>query len=270
MSRVHLITFADGGQGYLAGRDLLVHTAKESGWFDSITTYDQKRLTLETPTWHETHKAFINSNKRGFGYWIWKPHVIAQRLSQLPDDDVLLYLDAGCQINKKGEKRFSVYLDLTANFDMLCFYLHGPNYTIKQWTKGDLLTYFEINPSDPILELPQIESGICFYKKSSITAHFLKMWSTIIESNQYKYVNDEPSIITNSKHFLEHRHDQATLTLLHYRYRWGKSIRNENYFPNHWNRLEHPNAYPIAATRFVNEKRTNLMKITNKFFRISP
>lgn len=233
MSKIHLITFADGGEGYIAGRDLLVKTAKESGWFDTITTYDQKKLSLETPSWHETHKAFINSNRRGFGYWIWKPHIISLRLSQVSDEDLVLYIDSGCQINTRARKRFSIYKDLTDHFDMLCFYLNGPNYSTGQWTKKDLLLRFGVTQSHPLLKQPQVEATVCFFKNNIKTKNHVKDWSKIATEFNYQYVNDAPSIKPNEKHFIENRHDQAIFSLIHYLHGWGKSIKNENYFPHY-------------------------------------
>ena len=36
---------------------------------------------------------------RGGGYWIWKSHII-KKINEINDNDILIYLDAGCSINK--------------------------------------------------------------------------------------------------------------------------------------------------------------------------
>lgn len=264
MTRVHLITFADGGAGYLTGRDLLIRTATEARWFESITAYDENRLAQESPDWYEEHRAFIKSNRRGFGYWIWKPEIIRLKLSEVSADDVVLYLDAGCQINSKGITRFKKYIELTNLFGMFCFYLNGPNYTIGQWTKADLLRYFDIQFDDPILAMPQVEAGVSFYKNTKTTIKSVQLWSETMTCKDYHFVNDNPSHATEGRAFIEHRHDQSVFSLIHYIHRWGKSIRNENYFPFHWRNNEHPEIYPIAATRYVNPNRTNLLGITRR------
>jgi hypothetical protein len=165
LTKVHLITFADGGAGYVAGRDLLIRTGLEAGWFESITAYDENRLEQESPIWYGEHQNFIKANRRGFGYWIWKPEVIRLRLLEIPADDLVLYLDAGCQIRPNGITRFNQYVELAKRFGMFCFYLNGSHYTIGQWTKADLLRKFGIQQGDPILSMPQVEPGVCFFIK---------------------------------------------------------------------------------------------------------
>ena len=261
MKKVHLVTFADGGLGYLKGRDLLIKTAKESGWFETISSYDERRLAEDFPQWYNQHSHFIKTNRRGFGYWIWKPKIISSTLSKIPTGDIVLYLDAGCQVNAEGKARFGLYIDLAYRFEMLCFYLHGTNYTVGRWTKTDLLEHFSVKQDDPLLSLPQIESGICFYRNTTTNILHLRTWSETIESYDYHFVDDTESRKPEQKYFIEHRHDQAALTILHYKYRWGKSIRNENYFPIHWKHNLHPKVFPIAATRFINSNRTNLLAL---------
>jgi hypothetical protein len=258
VARIHLITFADGGAGYLAGRDLLIRTATEAGWFESITAYDESRLAQESPAWYAKHRDFIKANRRGFGYWIWKPEVIRLKLHEIQSDDLVLYLDAGCQINPKGITRFKRYIELTKLFGMFCFYLNGANYTIGQWTKADLLRYFAIQSNDPILSMPQVEAGISFYKNTKTTIKSIRLWSETMTFEDYHLVNDSPSRAAEGIEFIEHRHDQSVFSLIHYIHRWGKSIKNENYFPIHWNLNAHPDVFPIAATRFIKPERTNL------------
>lgn len=261
MTAVHLVTFADGGPGYVQGRNLLVDTAQASQWFKTIKAYDLATLALESPTWFETHRKFITNNRRGLGYWIWKPEVIRIRLSQIGSHDVLLYLDAGCQINPYGKRRFEHYVRLCQDYGMLCFFLNGPNYTIGQWTKVDLLNRFNIAQNDPLLTLPQVEAGVSFYMATTKTHLSLSSWELLASENGYSMLSDSPSIDKESDQFIEHRHDQAIFTLLHYLDNWGKSIKNENYHPLCWSEGTTPKAYPILATRFINEDRPSVAKL---------
>jgi len=261
MTAVHLVTFADGGPGYLQARDLLIDTAQASQWFKTIKAYDLATLALESPSWFETHRQFIASNRRGLGYWIWKPEVIRLRLAQISSNDVLLYLDAGCQINPYGECRFEYYVKLCQDYEMLCFFLNGPNYTIGQWTKADLLNKFNIAENDSLLRLPQVEAGVSFYMATPHNHASLLRWEALASENGYSLLSDMPSNINESRYFLEHRHDQAIFSLLHYLDSWGKSIKNENYHPSKWSVGITPKAYPILATRFINENRPCITKL---------
>ena len=37
----------------------------------------------------------IFEQKRGAGYWLWKPYIILETLNQVPENDFVLYVDAG-------------------------------------------------------------------------------------------------------------------------------------------------------------------------------
>jgi hypothetical protein len=46
----------------------------------------------------------ILREQRGGGYWIWKPYIIKKHLDKINDNDILIYMDAGCSININGKK----------------------------------------------------------------------------------------------------------------------------------------------------------------------
>ena len=56
------------------------------------------------PEFWNNHSEFILANKRGYGYWLWKPYLIMKTLEQMNDNDILVYADCGCEIesNKKN------------------------------------------------------------------------------------------------------------------------------------------------------------------------
>ena len=52
---------------------------------------------------------------RGGGYWIWKPYFIKTYLDKLNDNDILVYIDSGCTINKNNKKEFDRYIEIVKN-----------------------------------------------------------------------------------------------------------------------------------------------------------
>ena len=54
---------------------------------------------------------------RGGGYWIWKPYIISKMLEQINENDILVYIDAGCHINitKESKQRFNEYINMINN-----------------------------------------------------------------------------------------------------------------------------------------------------------
>lgn len=253
-----LVTFADGDQGYLDAKRSLAEAALASNYFSRVETYDLARLADSQPNWYDRNKNFISKNPRGFGYWIWKPTVLLTELSKLSENQVLVYADAGCQINPRGSVRMKYYLELTKIYGMLCFYLNGPNYSLEHWTKRSLLERFAVGDKDPMLGLPQVEAGVSFYIKSKENVTYIETWMNLSEERNYHYLDDSPSETGERARFIEHRHDQSIFSLIHYKFKWGKSIRNENYFPREWSDNFHPATFPWAATRRIRATRPDL------------
>ena len=114
----------------------LNHEASDTRWFNNIF--------IETP---ETIGGLISENnnifeyERGFGYWIWKPYIILNRLKKMKDGDILVYLDAGSSIIN-NDKEKNKYIDIlnTGNKSIITFSCNS--YKEKQFQKNKVLKYF--------------------------------------------------------------------------------------------------------------------------------
>lgn len=101
------ITFGAGGDNYIEAGNRLIEQAKSLELFDKITLYKDADLKADTEFW-EKHGDFIEKNKRGYGYWIWKPYLIKKSMDSMKDGDILLYADCGCEIDI-SEYSWNVY-----------------------------------------------------------------------------------------------------------------------------------------------------------------
>ena len=248
--KIHFITYGDGRAEYFEGSLRLISQAHATGWFDTVTSWNTLLLESMEPEWFKKHKAQFIDGSRGHGYWIWKAKIIEIMLQGISEGDILVYLDAGCEINALGKSRFNNYIDLVNQFGFLFFYLNGPGYQICQWTKAKLLKRFDLyEGSEEILRLPQMESGVLFFKNNKETRILVREWSNISVMDSYSLINDSPTDDIELKDFIENRHDQAILSLLFIKYEYGISIRNENYYPQLWNKYKHPELAPIGAFR---------------------
>ena len=63
------VTFGDSIT-YRNAVHMITNEAKSLEIFDKIISYDETKLDN---SFLEKNKQFIEQNKRGFGYWIWKP-----------------------------------------------------------------------------------------------------------------------------------------------------------------------------------------------------
>ncbi len=79
--------------------------AKKMEVFDEIIGLTEKDLQNDENFWLK-HNNFIESNLKGYGYWIWKPYIIMKTLEKMNNNDILLYLDCGCELNYLGKKNY--------------------------------------------------------------------------------------------------------------------------------------------------------------------
>ena len=205
--KVVLCSFADSSFRNVIRR--FHYEAKESGFFDEIFVYTEKDFD---ESFRSRHAEFIKNNPRGYGYWIWKPYFVNRILKSLDDDDVLVYLDTGCGINKTGAKRFDHYLKLVRNSELgcVCFY---NGYIEKDWCKGDVLDYFNVRNNKEITESQQIMGGIFMIRKNKNICQLIERWE-YVTSNYYHLLDDSDSKSPNLPGFCENRHDQSIFSLL--------------------------------------------------------
>ena len=163
---------------------------------------------------------------RGYGYWIWKPFLIDYHLSRLGPEEILLYVDAGCNIiyNKKSKIGIKFLCSLAykdENNGLVVFQKpldkedgSMPGYYQEyKWTKEDLFHYFKIDKRSKYRLTPQVISGAMILRKNNITSSLISDWKQIMYSFP-NLVDDSVSQLTNSQEFIENRHDQSVFSLL--------------------------------------------------------
>jgi len=186
----------------------LKQQAESTGWFDKIIT--------ETPDsineFYQIHQNFINSNDRGYGYWIWKPYIIYKLLLNINDNDYIFYSDAGSSVLPHKYNRLLEYIDILDSTDrpILTF---SSQYLEKNFQKLLTLNYFNLSNNIDFLNSYQVESGIVICKKNNFVINFIKNWLDLCIINNYKLLIDSNGDNEN-EHFIEHRHDQSILSIL--------------------------------------------------------
>ncbi len=270
----HFVAFADSRMQPTLAR--IQQQAQAMEYYDSISVLNEYDLD---PSFVTRFKKYLIKGTRGFGYWCWKPQVILQELVKMNEGDVLQYTDAGCHLNPKGKKRLIEYFDIAHRDGILAFQaraLNGrpdsyhdhflPDY---QWTKGDLLDYFNVRDRKDILESGTIQATVIFLKKCTFSLNIIQQWLKVYYDD-FTLADDTPSRTPNIEGFIEHRHDQAiwsilcklnkvkTLSACEYypSAKWMPKGSDENNYNGYdWSMLEN---YPILAKR---DKRINLSAI---------
>jgi hypothetical protein len=207
---LNLISFADGRMENAKVR--LEKQAREMSVFQTISVGSDEILE---PSFLKRHKNIMSERVRGYGYWVWKPHIIQRALQKLKDGEFLLYLDVGCHLNHAGRDRLLEYCNLInkENTQFMLVFQLGDEFTDSCWTKGDLFDYFDARDLAYITHTPQIQSGVILFRKCAAALKFVQDWQDVFDKDIH-LVDDSESKSKNFAGFVEHRHDQSAFSIL--------------------------------------------------------
>jgi hypothetical protein len=203
-----LITFGAGGQNYTDACERIAQQGQHTGLFDKIIIYTESDLRKDDIFWSK-HSTFIEENKRGFGYWIWKSYIIKKTMEQMKEDDVLLYLDCGCEISTRKTDDIRVFLDDYIKTDYIIASSNGC--MESSFSKMDLIIRLNMENSTYLNE-PQIQAGAILFLVCEKVINFISEWYELC--CDYHLIDDSPSVNINIDSFYEHRHDQSIFSLL--------------------------------------------------------
>ena len=215
------ITFGAGGDNYVAAGNRLIAQVQELGIFDNIILYTENDL-IQDSYW-EKHKDFIANNKRGYGYWLWKPYIIKKTLDLMNKDDILLYLDSGCEVHiSKKNRMFTFFEYVKQDYIIGC---PADTNLERKWTKRDLFEFFSMNTMEYLDSVQQQAGALLLLKNDKVTSFVNEWYNT---GCQYHLIDDTPSLLENTSDFIEHRHDQSIYSLLlkKYNIQSDKNINN--------------------------------------------
>jgi len=189
--------------------DLLINKYK---LFDKVNLLNENDLD-------DYIKCIINNiidkyGVRGYGYWIWKPYIILQKLNELNEGDILVHLDCHCKLDKIKDNFNEIINQL--NKDKLIIAINGTNDLSYTTTKLKEAVENELNYKFSAEELHsfQYEAGILFIKKCKFTINFFKQYFNIILNHIDVITDIYNNDISNHKDFVENRHDQSVCSLL--------------------------------------------------------
>jgi hypothetical protein len=220
LNRIVLCTFADGTI-YKSNR--IENEANYSEYFDDIIAYspdDLKNKWINDKVGLiEFDVDFTKKNKRGYGYWTWKPYIILRALcDKCQDGDILIYSDSGCSINPFMTTKMMEYISsVSGDTPILAFpMLHRE----KLWTKGDVIdrvfrsTSLEKREDLLCSNLYQFTGSTIIMRRCNDVLDFIKEWHTIAQDEGHRYIDDSPSLNNKDEKLSENRHDQSIFSLL--------------------------------------------------------
>jgi hypothetical protein len=249
--RIKLVTFSDGSFALRAAGRRLVKQADSTGWFDHQSEHwTAETLLTKMPDFYSTHQKFIEAHQKGFGLWVWKPAILSYLIENLEDDEMVLLLDAGCQLNSNEDSRlrFQQYIEICKGTDLVAMQLADNSFghedlTDAAWTKLSVL-----NSLDPLLiyrKSNQIQSGIIFAIKSEKSQRIAKKWLNYCVDSNYSFLVGPSDTDSQSSEFKEHRYEQSIFSLIVKSER-VLPLEDETWFSPDWTKGL---SYPIWAMR---------------------
>lgn len=201
-SPLWLVSYADGDDVHFSNQRTLA-VSSLSNCVDFIKNYNKKHLD----------KAFIDKNrsileqKRGAGYWLWKPYIILRTLNEVPENDIVVYVDSGVIIKEKLDGLAS----LLSDEDIIIFENVHSN---RKYIKRGLLKIMNMD-NENVRNSMQLQAGYIVIRNTEFSREFIKKWLEV--STNEKAITDSPSIDEHDD-FVDHRYDQAILSLLYLKF----------------------------------------------------
>lgn len=193
-----LLNFAD--KKFISKQRANSLSAKWFGGFDKVIEYSPADI----------EKEFLVSNKkifeqkRGFGYWLWKPYLILKVLTQVNDGDYVFYCDSGAVFIKSIDHLISDMKQ--SNHDVMLFETPLIEF---EWTNHYVFQKLNAD-SDKFRLTNQILATFILIKKSEKSVQFIEKYLELCRDE--KLLTD---LYTNiDQRNIDHRHDQSILSVL--------------------------------------------------------
>ena len=211
--------------------------------------------------------------QRGYGHWVWQTYIHQLMLTKMKVGDIYHWCDVGCHFNEKGIKRLKEYIKLVSEDKngFLGFSYKKPEIVEKfknfqfasnfeyQYTKADLLKFFNLKKDDEIVNSPQVWGGSFFIRKCAESEDILNKHFEITR-NRYDLIDDDEDrfIEKSLPGFIAHRHSQSVLSILtkKKKCKFLSAYESEWALDNNGQRtFEHAEEFPVLAKR---DKKKNI------------
>lgn len=196
-----LINYADSN--FKKQQRINSKTGLKIGGFDKVIEYRPEKLGDD---FYDKHSSFIKNNKRGAGYWIWKPYIILDTLlKRAKENDYVFYSDSGAMFINSVD--YLVEALENSNQDIFITELPLIEY---QWTKRECFLKLDCY-KDEFVYSNQLQATFLLIKRTNFSINFAKEYYELC--SDYSLINDDFDPKINND-LIDHRHDQSVLSLL--------------------------------------------------------
>ena len=190
-------------------RELNSRTGLEVGGFNQVKQYTYNTLDKE---FKEKNKNIL-SQRRGAGYWLWKPYVILDTLRRAKDGDMVFYCDAGCSFVGS----FNDYFFDICERDEKGIILFMGAHPHSSYTKRDCFYYMDCE-HPKYWDALQLTATFQLVRKNDFSMDFYEKYVAYCEDE--RIISDKQNVcgLPNFPDYIDHRHDQSVLTNLQIKY----------------------------------------------------
>lgn len=235
-AKITLVNYSN--KDYLTSQKKNVQTGFLTGDFEKAISYSEKDIDS---TFYNRNKDILKE-KKGNGYWIWKPYFIKKTLEQLQNGELMFYCDSGSHFIGSVKEIISK-LD---HQDIVPFELQQND---SFWTKKDTFVLMDCDKPDFFATKQRLASFILL-RKSDFAMQFIEEW--INYTSDARIVTDMQNQcgFDNFPEFIDHRHDQSVFSLLSKKYNL-RAFRDPSQYGNNFKELYLDSTYPqiLVSTR---------------------
>ena len=239
--QIGLVSFWGGDLKWKFASKRILQQASSSNQFSIIEIYDRKSIgDFCEPKVLD----FIDNNKKGFGYWIWKAPIIIDFINKNPEIDLICYADCGCEFNFSGPAlpRWLEYMKEFENSEALFF---ETDCVEREWITLELVRWIEASS----VELAQNQiAATVFLMKRDFALDFCTKWYEIMKESDFEYLGSSYDVKNQDVSFKDSRWDQSIFSILAKRSLNVKILKTteENFFAGNWVKGKD---FPILAAR---------------------
>lgn len=247
-AKIVLVNYSD--KNYTKAQKINSKSALKFGEFDSIISYSPEDID----SFFYNKNKHILDQKKGGGYWLWKPYFIKKTLERLEWGEYMFYCDSGSRFIGSIH---SVFSSINLNQDLISFELQSIE---KKWTKRDCFLLMECDKTN-FFETKQRLAGFSLWKKTDFSMRFVDEWLSYAQDERILTDIENRLGLPNLDGFVDHRHDQSIFSLLTKKYNL-KAFRDPSQFGNNYISLYLDSTYPqiIVSTRQKNISLYELLK----------
>jgi hypothetical protein len=197
-----LVTYAD--KAFRQIQKLNRESAIRHGRFDRIRLFGPRDID---PSFRRANEEIL-VQKRGGGYWLWKPYFIHRTLTELKMGDLLMYCDSGALFIDDPQPLLT--LCENARSDVISFELAHAERT---YTKRDAFVLLGCDTAE-YTDTQQRLASFIILRQSDFSLRFAAEW--LHWAKDARALSDSPNTLglPNHEGFIDHRHDQSLFSLL--------------------------------------------------------